>query len=154
MIELPVLATNALFFLLVCLLTIMPIPAIYGAYKIGQVFWADPNRPRNQIIRVMLVSSATSAVASVYVSALSVQYLLNFVLPQSTVNDADFGSVTFAAVLVGVFIQPFLKWRALARLGTTIEVGVPETQDQREDRQFGEERRKLEQEHMDENLTE
>lgn len=149
--ELPTFLTDGLFIAVVVILALMPLAAGYGTFRMGQVLLADTERPRNPIVRRMFWSGVITTVVSVYITLLCVAALMNIV--QGEAVEADFGAVTFAAALIALEIQPYLKWITLSKLSIMVDPGVPETQSQREDRQFGEQRRQLEQEHLDENLT-
>lgn len=143
--ELPTILTNDLMLLIVSLLAFAPILSGYATWKIGQVLFHDEERPRNRIIRRMFMSGLSISVASVYVAALCIGYIISFI--NGAAPNADFGGLTFALVLLFVFLQPFLNWLSLRALnGGKVDI-QNETQDQREDRQFGTERRKLEEQH-------
>ena len=133
--ELPTLLTNDLMFLIVLMLAVAPLFSGFAAFKIGQVFFSDTERPRNRIIRRMFSSGITITVASLYVSALAIGYLVEFV--SGVALDADFGGVTFGIALLAVFLQPFFNWLALRALNGNIEKlqQVPEANEEGVDSQ-------------------
>lgn len=144
--ELPTIITNDIFLLAVFALAAAPLFAMYGTFRIGRVYRSDTDRPRNRLLGRMFWSGASISVAGLYVTALSVGYIVSFFAGQA--GDADFGGLTFALALITVLIQPYLNWLALNSLnGEVVLDHGPETQNQREDRQFGTERRLLEVEH-------
>lgn len=150
--ELQTTATDIMFLAGVAVLSLMPILSLPSAWKVFKIWKADDGRPRNLILQVMTLGTMVNALSSAFFALLTIEFwsdTFNGVPP-----DADFGGVVFVIVLIAVGYVPFMKLRAINKLKgreAATDNGV-ETQDQREDRQFGETRRELEVKH-NEDLT-
>lgn len=146
--ELQTTLTDIMFLAGVAILSLMPFLALPSAWKVFRIWKADEERPRNAILQTMTISTAINAFASAFFALLTIEFwqdTLNGVPP-----DADFGGVVFVIALIAVGYVPFLKLRTINKLmGREADIvhDHPETQDQFEDRQFGETRRNLERQH-------
>lgn len=139
---------EGIFLLMILALSLTPLLSGFAAYKIGQVYLADTTRPRNRILRRLFTSSALITLSALHISFLSAFAIANFFM-SGTLN-VDPTSITLTISLLALFIQPWLHWRALVALDGGIEIlkKIPETQNQMEDRRFGDARRDLESVHI------
>jgi hypothetical protein len=145
--ELTTTATDILFLAGVAILSLMPILALPSAWKVFRIWKADEDRPRNAILQTLTGGTIINALASAFFALLTIGFwrdTFNGVPP-----DADFGGVLFVIVLIAVGYVPFMKLRTINKLmGREVDIQeVAETQNQREDREFGAQRRELEVKH-------
>ena len=124
------------------LLILIPVVGLYASYKL----WRWQRAYKSRFLWGLFVASIVSDIASFIVGGVA---LLRQMVPDTEPLPPLAGlSLGVALVLLEiVFFYLVIKWRDLDSYIGEVE---GETQDQREDRQFGEQRRELEQKHRDE----